>query len=104
MSWAKAGSRSRESRALRQRVLDRPARELRAATQPRLLADPRQAVLHRPRRDVELRPDLAIGPPVDEQPQDLLLAALEERADGRRLAARDLGVLLQQERRQRRAD
>src|SRR5215213_2352172 len=41
-------------RALREGVLHRPARELRAAAQAGLLADAREVVLHRARRDVEL--------------------------------------------------
>src|SRR3954451_11179390 len=84
-------------------VLDSPARELRAAAQAGLLADPRQVVLHRARRDEQLLADLVVGLALDHEPQDVELAPLQ-RADGRLLAACRAGELLEQVTRERGRD
>jgi hypothetical protein len=77
-------------------VLDRPAGELGAAAQAGLLADAREVVLDRARRDVELLADLVVGEPVGDEAQDLELARRQQRADRRALAARAARELAQQ--------
>src|SRR3954451_21959774 len=84
------------SSALRDGVLDGPAGELGAPAQAGLLADARQVVLHRARRDVELLADLVVGEAVRDEPQDLELASREQRTHGRALAPGAAGELAQQ--------
>src|SRR5206468_1068230 len=84
------------------RVLDGPARELRAPAHAGLLADARQAVLHRAHREVDQFADLAVGALLRQQPQDLLLAVGQQRADADRLALRDARVRARQRSEERR--
>src|SRR3954447_11754330 len=77
-------------------VLDGPAGELGAAAQAGLLADAREVVLDRARRDVQLLADLVVGQAVGDEPQDLELTGGEQRTDRRALAARVAGELAQQ--------
>src|SRR5256714_2193071 len=87
-----------------QRVLHGPARELRAPTQARLLADAREVVLHRARRDVQALGDLLVRAAARDEAQDLVLALAQQRADVGLLAARRARVLLEQVAGQHRRD
>src|SRR3954470_24708276 len=100
MSPAARGVLTSRCRCSGDGVLDCPAGELRAAAQAGLLADAREVVLHRARRDVELLADLVVGEAVGHEAQDLELARGEQRAHGRALAAGAAGELAQQVSRQ----
>src|SRR4051794_9931857 len=77
-------------------VLDGPAGELSAPAQAGLLADARQVVLDRARRDVQLLADLVVGETVGDQAQDLELTRRQQRAHGGALTAGAAGELAQQ--------
>src|SRR3954454_11550013 len=77
-------------------VLDSPARELRAAAEAGLLADAREVVLHRARRDEQLLADLVVGQPVGDEAEDLELAARQQRTHRRALTTSVAGELAQQ--------
>src|SRR3954454_10661082 len=96
--WARAAA------ALADRVLDGPARELAAAPQPGLVANPSEVVLHGPRRRVDRLADLAVGEPLGDQPQDLVLARGQRRPQRPGVALRGARVALDEVTRQRRRD
>src|SRR3954453_18358598 len=93
---AARGLLTRRCRCSGDGVLDGPAGELGAAAQARLLADARQVVLHRARRDVQLLADLVVRQPVGDEAQDLELARRQQRAHRGALAAGAAGELAQQ--------
>src|SRR4051812_1724137 len=93
---AARGLLTRRCRCSGDGALDGPAGELGAAAQAGLLADAREVVLDRARRDVQLLADLVVGQAVGDEPQDLELTGGEQRTDRRALAARVAGELAQQ--------
>ena len=76
-----------EASGLVDRVQDGPAGELGAPPQARLVADPREVVLHRARRDVDLLGDLLVRQALGDEAQHLVLGGGELRADLGALAA-----------------
>src|SRR4051812_1723998 len=77
-------------------VHDGPARQLGAPAQARLVADPREVVLHRARGHVDLLGDLAVREALGDQPEDLELARRELVVQVLRLASGGALVLLEQ--------
>src|SRR3954452_1507207 len=94
----------RAAAALTDRVLDGPARELAAAPQPGLVANPTEVVLHGARRRVDRLADLAVGEPLGDQPQDLVLTRGQRRPQRAGVALRGARVALDEVTRQRRRD
>src|SRR3954466_4919152 len=93
---AARGLLTRRCRCSGDGVLDGPAGELGAPAQAGLLADARQVVLDRARRDVQLLADLVVGEAVGAEPQGLELARPEQRPRRGALAAGVAGELAQQ--------
>src|SRR3954454_8431768 len=96
MSPAARGVLTSRCRCSGDGVLDGPGGELGAPAQAGLLADAREVVLHRARRDVQLLADLVVRQPVGDEAQDLELALRQQRTHRRALAPGAAGELAQQ--------